>query len=164
MDPVDPVLIGPLFVYYIHIIYTLHKVKFFVVIVPIIDNRIYFANYWVVPGPLDPVKLYYDRINAIRLVSKNIKTKISADGIIVCLLVLSITARAGEKHKEKWCQAHRGRIEVTLPDKTRCDCITGSNAIEFDFAHKWAESIGQALYNSLQTGKRGGVVLILFQP
>jgi hypothetical protein len=48
-----------------------------------------------------------------------------------------------------------------LPDKTRCDCLTSTHAIEFDLGNKWAESIGQALYYSIQTGKRAGVVLIL---
>jgi hypothetical protein len=52
-------------------------------------------------------------------------------------------------------------MEVVFPDKTRCDCLTKKNAIEFDFGKKWAESIGQALYYSIQTGKRAGVVLIL---
>lgn len=50
---------------------------------------------------------------------------------------------------------------MVFPDKTRCDCLTSSHAIEFDFGKKWAEAIGQALYYSIQTGKRAGVVLIL---
>ena len=33
--------------------------------------------------------------------------------------------------------------------------------IEFDFGNKWAESIGQALYDSIQTEKKAGIVLIL---
>jgi len=36
--------------------------------------------------------------------------------------------------------------------------------IEFDFGKKWAESLGQALYYSLQTGNRAGIVLILEGP
>ena len=64
-------------------------------------------------------------------------------------------------YQEQWCKRNGGQIEVVLPDKTRCDCVTGSHAIEFDFGKKWAESIGQALYYSIQTGKRAGVVLIL---
>jgi len=50
---------------------------------------------------------------------------------------------------------------VVLPDKTRCDCLTDTHAIEFDFGKKWAEAMGQSLYYSLQTGKRAGIVLIL---
>ena len=37
-------------------------------------------------------------------------------------------------------------------------------AIEFDFAKKWAESIGQSLYYSKMTGKSPAVVLILTSP
>jgi len=60
----------------------------------------------------------------------------------------------------KWCQENGGRVGVVLSDKTRCDCLTDTHAIEFDFGNKWAEAIGQSLYYSLQTGKRAGVVLI----
>ncbi len=48
-----------------------------------------------------------------------------------------------------------------MPDGTRCDCLTDTHAIEFDFGEKWAESVGQSLYYGLQTGKEPGVVLIL---
>jgi len=48
-----------------------------------------------------------------------------------------------------------------MPDGSRCDCVTVSHAIEIEFAVKWAEAIGQALFYSLQTGKRGGIVLIV---
>ena len=36
-------------------------------------------------------------------------------------------------YQEKWCQAHGGQVEVVLPDGTRCDCLTDTHAIEFDF-------------------------------
>ncbi len=64
-------------------------------------------------------------------------------------------------YQQKWCTQQQGRVEVPLSDKTRCDCLTATHAVEFDFAPKWAEAIGQALYYSLQTGKRSGIVLIL---
>jgi hypothetical protein len=51
-----------------------------------------------------------------------------------------------------------------LSDKTRADCITETHSIEFDFGKKWAESLGQALYYSLQTGKKAEIVLILESP
>lgn len=51
--------------------------------------------------------------------------------------------------------------EYRLDDGTRVDCLTDEFAIEFDFALKWAESVGQALYYSLKTGKQPGVVLIM---
>lgn len=64
-------------------------------------------------------------------------------------------------YQERWCNEKGGHVEVVLPDKTRCDCLTQQNAIEFDFGKKWAEAIGQALYYGLQTGKKPGIVLIL---
>ena len=50
---------------------------------------------------------------------------------------------------------------MVLPDGTRCDCVTDSHAIEFDFGSGWGESIGQSMYYSLQTKKKAGIVLIL---
>ncbi len=61
----------------------------------------------------------------------------------------------------QWCTPDFGRREAVLWDMTRVDCLTKDYAIEFDFAKKWAESIGQALYYSKMTGKSPAVVLIL---
>jgi len=86
----------------------------------------------------------------------------------ITLIIILFTPMANGKklhyerwYQERWCAANGGQTEVVFPDRTRCDCVTGSHAIEFDFGKKWAESIGQALYYSIQTGKRAGVVLIL---
>jgi len=27
-------------------------------------------------------------------------------------------------YQEQWCAAHKGQVEVALPDGTRCDCLT----------------------------------------
>ena len=75
----------------------------------------------------------------------------------------------GHKHSEAsyqmvWCKAHNGITEYKNRDYTRVDCLTKDNAVEFDFAKKWAESVGQALHYQLMTGKRGKVVLILEKP
>ncbi|WP_051284319.1 hypothetical protein [Desulforegula conservatrix] len=85
--------------------------------------------------------------------------------LLVSTIFISSAALAGHLHPEKWyqnkwCDEQKGKSEVVLPDRTRCDCITDVNAVEFDFGKKWAEAIGQSLYYSLQTGKRAGVVLI----
>jgi len=37
-----------------------------------------------------------------------------------------------------------GETEVTCDDGTRCDIVTGTHAIEVDFADKWGEAIGQS--------------------
>jgi len=73
------------------------------------------------------------------------------------------------KHSESsyqhaWCSQHKGIEEYENPDFTRGDCLTQQNAIEFDFANKWAESIGQALHYQRMTGKKAKVVLILENP
>ena len=89
--------------------------------------------------------------------------------LLAVFLFLTGTAEAGHRHpekyyQEKWCAEHGGQAEVVLPDQTRADCITSTHAVEHDFGPKWAEAIGQALYYSLQTGKRAGIVLILEKP
>ena len=69
--------------------------------------------------------------------------------------------RPEKLYQERWCADRGGQTEVVLPDKTRCDCVTDTHAIEFDFGDKWAEAIGQSLFYGLQTGKKPGIVLIL---
>ena len=44
---------------------------------------------------------------------------------------------------------------------TRVDCLAKDYAIEFDFAKKWAEAVGQSLYYSKMTGKKPAIALIL---
>lgn len=80
--------------------------------------------------------------------------------ILVTLPQYSLAKKYEKGYQADWCKG-KGVTEYVLPDKTRVDCLTDTHAIEFDFAKKWAEAIGQALYYSFQTGKRGGVVLIL---
>lgn len=64
----------------------------------------------------------------------------------------------------QWCTPDFGRKEAILWDMTRVDCLAKDYAIEFDFAKKWAESIGQSLYYSKLTGKAPAVTLILTSP
>ena len=81
------------------------------------------------------------------------------------------TRQAANKHihseasyQRAWCEQHSGILEYQNDDYTRVDCLTDTHAIEFDFANKWAESVGQALYYQHKTGKRGMVILILEYP
>ena len=55
----------------------------------------------------------------------------------------------------------KGVEEYVLPDKTRVDCLTESHACEFDWAKKWYEGFGQALWYAHNTGKKPCLVLIL---
>jgi hypothetical protein len=86
--------------------------------------------------------------------------------ILVIILIFPAPLLAKRDHperwyQEQWCLAHGGRVEVALPDGTRCDCLTETHAIEFDFGNNWAEAVGQSAYYSLQTVKKPGIVLIL---
>ena len=67
-------------------------------------------------------------------------------------------------YQRAWCEANKGIVEYENKDKTRVDCLTKTHAVEFDFANKWAESVGQALYYGIKTGLRPKVVLILENP
>lgn len=64
-------------------------------------------------------------------------------------------------YQEFWCANYGGEAEVTLFDRTRVDCLTDAYAVEVDFARKWAESMGQALYYGAVTGKQPGVLIII---
>lgn len=68
------------------------------------------------------------------------------------------------KEKEYVKAYCKGEIEYRLPDKTRIDCLTDEYAIEFDFAPKWAESIGQSLYYAKMTGRKPAVAIICKSP
>ena len=69
-----------------------------------------------------------------------------------------------ESYQQAWCNAHNGIMEYENKDFTRVDCLTKTHAVEFDFANKWHESIGQALHYAVLTGKKAKVVLILDEP
>ncbi len=81
--------------------------------------------------------------------------------VIVCLLSANVHAK-NEWHEADYVNSNcQGKIEFVLPDKTRVDCLTDTQAIEYDFSHKWAEAIGQSLYYSAMTGKQAAIVLII---
>lgn len=84
----------------------------------------------------------------------------------VVLAVNATLAMASERdYQEAWCGAQGGEVEVILRDRTRVDCVVDMDgvayAIEFDFAKKWAESIGQALYYGRMMKREPGIVLIV---
>ena len=73
-------------------------------------------------------------------------------------------AGAGEVeawYQDVWCRGMAGQVEVRMNDGRRIDCLTDSHAIEFEFARKWPEAIGQSLEYSMLTGKSAGIVLVL---
>ena len=88
--------------------------------------------------------------------------------MLVIMMVLATTCQAKEKesfYQEQWCNKRGGHLEYKLHDGTRVDCvwpIAGKGfAVEFDFAPKWAEAIGQSLHYARMTGLDAAIVLIM---
>ncbi len=84
--------------------------------------------------------------------------------LIFCFFFLSQTCGAKMYEKDYVNMYCTGKIEFMLPDKTRVDCLTDEYAIEFDYAKKWAESIGQSLYYSKMTDRKPAVAIIVKKP
>ena len=87
----------------------------------------------------------------------------------IALLISGNLCFGAHKHPEKyyqkqWCDAQGGIMEYKLKDGTRVDCLLPDMAVEFDFAPKWAECIGQALYYGQMTNRTPACVLILENP
>ncbi|WP_377136753.1 hypothetical protein [Rubritalea spongiae] len=86
--------------------------------------------------------------------------------VVLVLLGLSSLVGAGKRQQyEAWYQAKAaaelgGKTEVSVVNG-RVDILTDTHAIEVEFADKWKEAIGQALWYSMQTNKKAGIVLIL---
>lgn len=86
---------------------------------------------------------------------------------LVCLITYSAPALAAKRlyseatYQKAWCEKRGGITEYVLSDKARVDCLTPTLAVEFDFANKWAECIGQALYYGRQTNRQAACVLIM---
>ena len=91
--------------------------------------------------------------------------------IILIILILFITVSVSAKkdhpekwYQDKWCIENNGHIELVLADNTRCDCMTATHAVEFEFDYKWYEAIGQSLHYAIKTGMKPGIVLIIEDP
>lgn len=107
--------------------------------------------------------------------------KINLVCLIFVLLVGTLSEAEGARanresvYQNLWCTAKGGVAESPLPEtnftalaktinRTRVDCLLTDYAIEFDFADKWAEAIGQALYYGAGTNRKPGIVLIMENP
>lgn len=87
--------------------------------------------------------------------------------IIFILILIFFIQKVEAKHlnsesyyQQKWCHQNGGIIEYVLPDKARIDCLTKEYAIEFDFAPKWAEAVGQSMYYANVMNKKPAICLI----
>jgi hypothetical protein len=84
--------------------------------------------------------------------------------LLIVSVLFATTAHTGHLHKESeyrdaWCT--KGRTEVTLHDGSRVDCLTENYAVEFDFAPKANEALGQSIHYARITGTEPAIVLII---
>ena len=64
-------------------------------------------------------------------------------------------------YQDYWCNKQGGILEYELNDKSRVDCLLPDMAVEFDFARKRDECLGQALRYSAYTKKPPACCLII---
>lgn len=82
--------------------------------------------------------------------------------VFVAVFVMGVAhAKYKMPEREYVLQHCGGDIEFVLADRTRIDCLTEKYAIEFDFASKWAEAVGQSLHYAYATGRDPAIYLIL---
>jgi len=86
--------------------------------------------------------------------------------LLIVFILFSVSAFSQTRQRESYYQKAfaeivNGQTEVVLSDRTRCDIVTETHAIEVDFASKWAESIGQSLHYEGMLGKQAGVLLVM---
>ena len=68
-------------------------------------------------------------------------------------------------YQNAYCsQIPNAQMEYVTNNNARVDCLTDIYAIEFDFASKYDEGLGQALVYSYFTGKKPKIVLIVEKP
>ena len=84
---------------------------------------------------------------------------------ILVLFTTSIVAatdlpRLEADYVDTWCEDIGGVQEYRLKDATRVDCLHEDFAVEFDFGHKWAECVGQAMFYAKETERLGICALI----
>lgn len=81
--------------------------------------------------------------------------------LLACLLIADEPRRLTEnEHSDKLAEKYNALREVVLWDKSRVDLANNEYVIEVDFAHKWTEAIGQALYYSIADGRKPAVLLL----
>ncbi|RYD19912.1 MAG: hypothetical protein EOP88_17135 [Verrucomicrobiaceae bacterium] len=84
---------------------------------------------------------------------------------LACGIAFLTAAEAKTAQPERWYQERvaavlQGKMEVRVEDG-RVDVLTGTHAIEVEFAAKWKNSIGQALWYAMQTNKAAGIVIVI---
>lgn len=79
---------------------------------------------------------------------------------MITALMLAAALWTESDYRDHICGAAGWRMEQHMPNGTRADCVSETHAWEIDFAHKWAEALGQSLNYAAETGKTPGIILI----
>ena len=91
--------------------------------------------------------------------------KLTLFSLAISIFLISCSStpkKLNEKYYQtQLCEKLDGEMEYVLKDRTRVDCLTEEYAIEVDFAKKWAESIGQALFYADMTNRKPAISLII---
>lgn len=92
-------------------------------------------------------------------------------GLIFSLALISSSANGEGRPKasdrettwSKYLAAEmKGKSEVTLPDRSRCDILTESTAWEVEWVDKWEESIAQSINYQIESKRQfAGVIILL---
>lgn len=80
--------------------------------------------------------------------------------LAMLLLATPAFAQTESEYRDLLCGGKGWEMEAQMSNGTRADCMTDRLAIEVDFAHKWAEAIGQSLNYAAVTGTQPAVILI----
>lgn len=78
--------------------------------------------------------------------------------ILAMILALPRAGASELDHQRRLC--HGMRLEMTLANGARADCLSDTHAIEVEFSEKWAEGLGQALLYSASTDLSPAIFLI----
>ncbi|MFT4686663.1 MAG: hypothetical protein ACJATN_002299 [Neolewinella sp.] len=85
---------------------------------------------------------------------------------LTTLLIMSLTLLSAQSEASyiEALATHLGAQTEVAVTSGRVDIETATHAIEVERAHKWKESIGQALWYGLQRNKQPGIILLIESP
>ncbi len=84
--------------------------------------------------------------------------------MVLSVMLLPASASARRLHPKRWYQERWcAKYFSTGPHQVShiYGCLTPEYVVEFDYANRWYESIGESLHYAMQTGKKAGIVLIM---
>ena len=81
--------------------------------------------------------------------------------VVTAIVITVLLAQPESFFSDLLAQELHGRREVVLIDRSRVDIVTPAEAIEVDWARKWAEGIGQSMYYAAMTDRRPVVILLV---